>query len=235
VRTGVLAQPFISETLTAEVFYYASTNPLGVCIALPRSRFNGRNPEDGPSDSIDLLGVICQGSATSKACFYGANPILQATSTMRFGDGPRDQVFIGGAELLGERGGICTNCHRGENIFIIHPKADTQTRTPVNSPLGFGIPNLITGAWVDPIVVNSPDWPQNEGPSALFPPDQKNGCLSCHNTVARTADLSQFFGGRFPTVSSKTGDYCDILMKSVGRTMPLLTGLGGFQSFTAML
>src|SRR5690606_24485504 len=65
---------FISASLTAEVFYY---NPAeygdpgeGVCVALPRSQFSGRLPSDGPPDYIALLGVICQGKVTGKACFW---------------------------------------------------------------------------------------------------------------------------------------------------------------------
>jgi hypothetical protein len=209
-RSGVVTPTFAgSSNQIAEAFYYESDSPLGVCIALPRSVFPaGQAPEDGPPERIDLLGVICQGVVSGKACFWdhgfqyvsgGISPF----QTLDFGDGPLSTTFVGGAELVGpgnsNPGGICTNCHRGENVFIIHPASN----------LGLGIPNLMPQVGHDPIVPVG--WPQNPGPTDLFSPTDTSSCLACHNGP---------IGGRFPAVSQQTESYCRILQNTFGTTMP---------------
>jgi hypothetical protein len=62
VSRGVLPNEFISDEKEAEVFTYDSNSPEGLCIALPRTNLN-RN-------RIELLGIICLGKASSKACFW---------------------------------------------------------------------------------------------------------------------------------------------------------------------
>lgn len=239
-QPGVVENSFIgAPEQTAEVFYYPSTSPLGVCIALPRSVFPpGQVPEDGPPLRIELLGVICQGSATGEACFYDASPILFPNDTMRFGLGDPEEFFIGGADLLGKRGGICTKCHLGENVFIMHPKVDAM-ENPINSPLGFGIPNSMSSSFVNARIVDDVTWPENVGPKSLFPPTQTDGCLACHNEAARADPM---FGGRFPEVSDQTPDYCKAILGAslgavagVSPTMPLVGKPGGFASLTALL
>lgn len=201
---------------TAEVFSYDSrndpsdpTNPPGVCIALPRSVFpSGQTPDEGPPSRIALLGVICQGANTGKACFWdngdgwlndvgvpgGVNPLW----TLSFGDGPRTSNFVGGAELGRGLGGNCPSCHQGENVFIIHPT------TPLN------VDNRWPAQWHKPIVPAG--WPENPGPFP-FEPARTDSCLQCHNQPTTV--------GRFPLVSNENRTYCtEILDKVTGLTMP---------------
>lgn len=210
-RAGVIDNEFISDKETAEAFYYESQSPPGVCIALPRSVFpSGQTPEQGPPSYIKLLGVICQGKQTGKACFWdqGDQYVLGGVSpftTLQFGDGTLANSFVGGAELVGPNndnpGGVCSTCHRGENVFIIHPA----------SPFGL-IPNLIPNVWAEPLLPVG--WPGNEGPTSLFAPSDTNTCLSCHRSGG--------IGGRFPEVSNQTSNYCaSVLRRAFGRTMPI--------------
>lgn len=210
VNNGVLDNEFISGGLTAEVFYYQSTAPLGVCIALPRSTFPaGQTPDEGPPTRIDLLGVICQSSVTGAACFWdhgspwrtgGVEPL----ETLLFGDGTVETHFVGGADLAAGNGGVCTDCHRGENVYIMHPE----------TALGLSVPNRMPGVWHEPIVPAG--WPENPGPTNLFGPDESESCLACHRAG------SPIGGGRFPQVSNQTSQYCGtILEQSFGKTMPM--------------
>ncbi|HKY40378.1 MAG TPA: discoidin domain-containing protein [Polyangiaceae bacterium] len=219
VNAGVLDNEFISGGLVAEVFYYQSANPQGVCIALPRSEMDASNIP--VPDGIQLLGVICQGTVSSAACFWDGKNVdrfdtLNFTEQCLMVDGASGTqyitaagkpCFIGGTDLAAPNatGGTCTDCHRGENAFILHPA----------TVLGLNIPNRMPDDWYDPIVDAS--WPQNPGPTTLLDnvPDD-DGCLLCHNRLAPTA----IFGGRFPELSS--GDpFCNVaLTTSFGRTMP---------------
>lgn len=195
---------------TAEVFYYESASPEGVCIALPRSIFPpGQTPDEGPPIFIDLLGVICQGVVSGKACFWdhGTQYIVEGVDpfvTMTFGDGEIETTFRGGADLVDATGsapgGVCTDCHRGENVFFIHPE----------TPLGF-VPSRMPDIWHDPIVPE--DWPENPGPGTLFPaPDSGCALGACHFSPA---------SGRFPTLSTEAGSYCRLLERTLGVSMPL--------------
>jgi hypothetical protein len=220
VNGGVLSPDFLGEIgntgLTAEVFYYVPPNNDGVCIALPRSFMDA----NGIPISIPLNGVICQSVTTSKACFFDLH------NSSRF-DTVQPTGFISGAELDSTKGvgGICTECHRGENVFIIHP----------NSALG-NVPNTMPNAWHDPLVF--PAWTQNPGPTTLFDGAGLDGCTACHSAQGRVNE-GDLFGGRFPDLASPAaGDisgYCNNILKwSVGRTMPLAPRPGGFASFAAL-
>ena len=147
-------------------------------MALPRSNGN----------TIELLGVICQGNDTSKACFWD-NAAVPKGKVVPFED------FVGGADLEGGNG-VCSDCHAGQNVFVVHP----------DTPLDLG-PILIPNAWHDPLVPAG--WPQNPGPSTELDEVVLEGgdgsCLSCHN---------------LPTVS-EVGEYCFfVLMAAIAETMP---------------
>jgi hypothetical protein len=180
---------------TTEVFYFS--NALGTCVALPRSTFPaGQTPEMGPPTVINLLGVICQGITTGKACFWDNSGVSPLT-TLQFGDGPATTHFIGGADLA-QRADVCSDCHRGENVFLIHPA----------TPLGQVI-NRMPTTWHDPIVPAG--WPENPGPFP-FAAGRTDSCLQCHNGPA---------AGRFPQVSNQTLSYCGIMEQTFGLTMPV--------------
>lgn len=140
--------------------------------------------------------------------------------------------WVGGASLVGNKEGICTACHAGENVFINHP----GTATDIN-PLSAGrktstIPttHYFPTNWPNPIVpsadtlMSGAAWPQNPRPiehyNGIHP---ANGCFSCH------AQGQQ--GGRFPKISdlaaldtgNLTKNYChNVLLPSITRT-----GAGG--------
>lgn len=189
-ENGVLDKPFISTSFEAEVFSYKSTDPEGLCIALPRSR----------GDDIMLLGIICQGQKSGRACFWdNSSP---ATGVIPKGEFRALTDFYGGADLVGASGGICTECHAGENVFIVHPE----------SPLV--IDAAKSDQWMTPLVDSS--WPQNPGPTTLLDSvdltSEDRSCLSCHISS---------FGGRFPDVSKELEGYCSMVLETALRqTMP---------------
>lgn len=199
VNRGALANPFISQGATAEVMFFQSTEPEGACIALPRY--------PPGSDRATLFGLICVGTQSRNACFW---------------DNPRDKTFqknvpvpiddfVGGLDLVANAQGVCTDCHAGENPYVIHP----------DEPAFDGItPDIMPTGWHRPLVDAS--WPQNPGPTnALDAQASTRRCDSCHRAGA---------AGRFPDASSQLPGWCGtVFATAVGggatNTMPP-TGLG---------
>jgi hypothetical protein len=187
---GVLENEFISAGLKAEVFTYRSTNPDGVCFALPR--FNTQ------ANHVQLLGVICLGRQSGKVCFWD-----NQKNGVQFFPKPGEVVpfaqFSGGSELLASVGGICTDCHAGENPYVIHPGTV------------LGLPNLadlplFPDDWHQPLV--QPGWPLNPGPLQVT-----GDCAACH--------VKGGPGGRLPAVSTLLSGYCGaVLDTALERTMP---------------
>lgn len=179
--------PMISTNLTAHVYYYQSTTPRGVCIALPRVSGTGE---------VKLLGIICQGNDTNKACFWDNSTFTLPSLTT-----PKPLAnFNGGAGLLGQSGGECTRCHAGENAFNIVPNTATDL-----SALGVSTkPN----DYVAPLVAQT--WQQN-----AMPNDIAGACDVCHNKSAV---------GRLPKFSNEiNGDgFCDSVLRHTfnNNTMP---------------
>ena len=196
---GLLTTKFISQQRDAHVFTLESSSPRGICFALPRPQVLASG-----ESIIDLLGIICQGSDTSKACFWDNQrddrgfPIPKGTVT-------RLSEFAGGAALYGGTGGACTDCHAGENPFIVHP----------GTPLAQG-PLLKPKTWHEPLV--HPVWPQNRGPTTVLDGIASQGsCIACH-TQSNPADPA---AGGFPEVSRKLLGYCkEVLETAFSRTMP---------------
>jgi hypothetical protein len=184
VWNGPLASSLINTGLpTTDVFFFVpNTSPAGVCFALPRRNSAG---------VVKLLGIICQGNETSRACFWdnsGAGgrqfdiaTINTATPLSRFN---------GGAALLNADGGPCTNCHVGENVFNI------QLGTPLNLT-NQGI-DIKPNNFVQPIVPSGTFWSQNTSANTV-----SGKCGDCHSQAGS--------GGRFPALSTQVGGYCDIM------------------------
>ncbi|HVH36141.1 MAG TPA: hypothetical protein VM847_18740, partial [Tahibacter sp.] len=130
---GWKSQGFIPQALQfivgtpAELRTYRSTSPLGMCYALPRYSNNAMT-------TVALDGVICLSEVTSKVCIWdnqmsGTTFSFAAGATIpigapNLGVDALGRYQAGGNELLGGQGGICTDCHAGENPFITHPKAN---------------------------------------------------------------------------------------------------------------
>lgn len=210
---GTFDREFISEGSVAELWLFESSDPPGVCLALPRYVV-----KDGEvTNDIGLLGVICLGTQSNKACFFD-NP---RGKLFRRGDQPSLSEFVGGADLVANGQGTCTDCHAGENPYIVHPeKAPFAGLTDTLRPQG----------WHDPLVVAN--WPQNPGPTNLLDAvPSTQSCAGCH---------TQSFAGRFPEVSNQLGGYCFIVATATGappkRTMPMGGGnIANFQPHIAAL
>ena len=188
---GKLGTKFISAGIDAELFSFETQAPRGTCFALPRSSGN----------TISLLGMICLGTDTSNSCFWD-----NQKNKMQF-DIPKNTAvplsdFAGGADLFTGTGGVCTDCHAGENPFIVHP----------GQPMD--INGLLPKSWPDPLV--HPAWPQNQGPTnaltGIVLNPGEDSCISCHGKPP---------GRRFPQVSTATPGYCSIILpKAIQFTMP---------------
>ena len=184
IFNGDLTNEFILGSKDAKVYTYVSTQPAGICYALPRISGN----------TIDNLGVICLGTDSGNACFWDQASV-GVDEDVPFAD------FVGGADLEFWPGGTCSDCHAGENPFVIHPGTALDTGANIQSP-----------RWHTPLVPTS--WPINPGPTSVldllpFPPG--DSCATCHVAAA---------GGRFPEVSSLPL-YCrDVLKPAIAETMP---------------
>ncbi|MCP3059811.1 hypothetical protein LXT21_13585 [Myxococcus sp. K38C18041901] len=190
VPRGVIRDEFILENLQAELLHYTSTSPPGLCLALPRYRSDGVN--------IDLLGIICLGTVSNKACFWDS----PKPSTFQRGVVTPIEAFKGGAGLVSGTD-MCTDCHAGENPFIVHPE-----RPPFD-----GLATMGSG-WYEPLV--HPDWPQNAGPSSLLEAVASEGrCDSCHRGGG--------IAGRFPSLSMELPGYCVRVLQNAVRPAPLGT------------
>ena len=171
---------------TAEVWVFKT--PLGICYALPRKDAKGE---------IQALGIICQGEESGAACFWdniradGTKITGAATAGMKVND-------MQGGDVLKEN---CTGCHRGENVFIIHPGTPLQqTADSTGANKDPGDPN---GKPTQPLKkpykpIGQPGWGNEPSDLTL----EADGCAFCHE------------------LPKLTPEYCRILKQSVGKTMP---------------
>jgi hypothetical protein len=200
INHGEVANEFLSASLEAELWSYEDPSIDGVCAALPRWA-------DG---TAVLYGVICLSRTTSQICFWD-NP--RDVYFPRYQGTPITQ-FVGGYDLLANDQGDCSDCHAGENPFVVHPNypafADfRQTR------------NLTPNAWPRPIV--PAEYPGNPGPlDQLGPvPTGEVPCDGCH-TVGT--------GIRLPLVSNALPGFCSVVLgQATGgpkQTMPQGGGNG---------
>lgn len=206
----------------ATVWYKVSTDPErpGLCMALPRVQ-TGEVQEQTPDgqwvtrrkQQIGLLGVICQGKTSSQACFWDNDGAFEL---------PLTQVktiandFKSAADLAA-KGDVCTSCHRGENIFIIHPGTNLDIDKKTHAA-GWKFKksesHVRANDWVNPIVVN--DWPKNERWSEaeqrallnvpLVDDEMRpeTSCLDCHSEGGEGGGLGRL----------DDSDYCSAVMWS---------------------
>lgn len=185
---GEVVDPFVDKTtglpdeylLEAELWSWVPSSGEGICLALPRWL------REGPHiDRAETFGLICLGSVSSKACFFD-NPAGQ-----RFERGKRHAIgaFLGGADLAGNNQGECSDCHAGENPFIVHP-----SKAAFASLYGSGDRLVLlspTSGWYEPLVPFG--WPLNPGPERrLDGIDSRSSCLGCHALPALSTDLPGF-------------------------------------------
>lgn len=200
----------------AEVRTYRSTSPEGMCYALPRYT-------DSSLSTVFLDGVICMGKQSSKVCFWDNQWTVGGTvQAFSFPAGTQIPIGVpttpggkyqgGGKEIEFGPGGICTDCHAGENPYIIHPKSNLAVSgPPVLWETLAGAPQNLPSTAVfryDPLVGGT--WPQNQLSQAgsTLP----SACSPCHVKSGN---------GRFPHLSNKIPSYCStILGQAITRSMP---------------
>jgi hypothetical protein len=184
ISQGPLALVFISQGLDAEVFAFKDPSVPGVCYALPRRS----------GTSIELLGIICQSDTTGKVCFWDNKTVENVKIT-----GPDvrlDIDTISNGFTLDEN---CTECHRGDNAFNIHPGTALQLQRP-GAP-GGPYDTSIGPPAVRYAPIGQATW-SNPGPLILTaPPAGQLSCLSCHG-LPQTA-------GSF---------YCSSVLETAART-----------------
>jgi hypothetical protein len=185
VNRGEITTEFLSTTFEAELWTWETD--AGICMALPRWSGN---------DEAELFGLICFGYETGNTCFWDNE---EGEFLSRYQAHTIDDL-IGGAALLDNAQGVCTNCHAGENPFVVDPY----------EPAFAGLWGISGDAWPTPIV--NAEWIGNPGPiSSLGPvPAGQGKCTECHDEAN---------GMRFPLVLDEhTGalSYCETV---VGNTI----------------
>lgn len=202
------SEQFIVGT-PAEVRVFESAD--GMCIALPR--YTGAS-----LTTVMLDGVICLSQITSKVCFWdnsmsNAGFSFSAGSQIPIGVpnlavDPAGRYQAGGAELEFASGGTCTDCHAGENPYIIHPNSNLGTVLFGDLNSALGLPTFGPNRY-DPIVGAS--WPQNALSHAQ--PLVPASCVGCH--------VQGGSGGRFPHLSNEISMYCGtILAQALSVALP---------------
>lgn len=220
-------QQFLTN-VSVEVMTYVSTSPQGMCIALPRS--DDTNSADGVTVVLD--GVVCLGkrpspiTGKSTTCFWdnqmnGVSFAFQKGERIPIGwndpaqvsPNPTGRFMSGGAQLTSVGAGMCTDCHAGQNPFIVHPRNPVPPRAfgqpqfpaaetvlgklakaPLNMPM-FG------DTWYDPIVLAS--WPQNK--KRLNDVYLPGACAGCHAAGGT--------GGQLPHLSTEILGYCNRVLR----------------------
>ncbi|MBI3898238.1 MAG: hypothetical protein HY308_08070 [Gammaproteobacteria bacterium] len=219
---GWKSQGFIPTTdqfivgTPAEVRTYRSASPEGMCYALPRYT-------DATLSTVKLDGVICMGKQSSKVCFWDNQWTVGGTvQSFQFPAGtqipigvpstPGGKYQAGGKEIEFGPGGICTDCHAGENPYIIHPKSNLATSGAAVlweslSQAPQNLPSMPVNRY-DPLVGAS--WPQNQLSQAGS--TVPGVCSGCHVKGGT---------GRFPHLSNEISQYCNtVLGQAITRTMP---------------
>lgn len=124
-RQGDLAAPLIVSGSRAQVYVWASPALRGGCVALPRGT--------GAPGTGDLAGIICQGADSGRACFWDSK---------RRGSGEiipwRDETMVVRELMDANQLPNCTNCHRGNNVFIVSPDDRTWCRLMRGGVIGSG-------------------------------------------------------------------------------------------------
>ena len=190
IRQGDLVHNILSPGGQASVWTWADPARRGACIALPRD--NG-----GPGS---VAGIICQSATTGKACIWDN----MARGDMRRIPAATETLVIrnlqDGRTL--DEGAPCTECHTGNNVFLMSPDDPTwaklmrgpltgpqpspRTFTTVvepqtDSPGGPRFTPIAHASWVNPPLTAGCGGACHAGPNAevqsrwaVIPPDQRS-------------------------------------------------------------
>ncbi len=122
---GTLTQNLLRPGEFAQVWTYSDPAEEGACIALPR----------GSGAPGSLAGIICQSATTGHACFW---------DNIRRNGGPEVALGWRGQRLVinqlkdgSNLNSPCTDCHRGNNVYLISPDDPTWgkvLRGPLSGP-----------------------------------------------------------------------------------------------------
>jgi hypothetical protein len=128
-EVAALLQP--GQVNFAGVWTFFDPTVKGACIALPR----------GTGDFGSLAGIICQSAETGHACFWDSVLRDDDTPTVEEPIGWKGKTLViselkDGSNLQGGTG-ICTECHRGNNVFLISPDDPTWAKV-LRGPLEGG-------------------------------------------------------------------------------------------------
>jgi hypothetical protein len=228
---------------SVEVMTYVSTSPVGMCIALPRS--DDTNPADGVTVALD--GIVCLGkrpspiTGKSTTCFWdnqmngssfeftkGTRIPIGWNDPAQVSPNPTGRYMSGGAQLTSFNAGMCSDCHAGQNPFIVHPRNPVPPRAfgqpqfaAAETVLGklskppFNMP-MFGDTWYDPLVLAS--WPQNK--KRLNDAYVPAACVGCHAAGGS--------GGQLPHLSNELPGYCSRVLRQaiqvgVPHSMPQFT------------
>ncbi len=213
---GELGYTFISQQdsngnpLTAEVYAYqdTSTSTPGTCIALPRARTSSKYSAGGDAD---LIGIICQSSKkvgkSQHACFWDNLELKPNGTTGNRLNGQSNPMTIGYVADGYSLSENCTECHRGNNVFNIHPGTALDLS---QAPASKGGPYPVSAGWYQPIgrsnFTNPPAF--QLGPPGL----SQRSCETCHS-IGSLAGVN---------IKTPARGYCNIIADAAHRTMPPL-------------
>lgn len=152
---------FLSSGPDTEVWTYEAPGGQGLCYGLPRKT----------GDFIDLLGIICQSKSTGKACFWDNRDATTGAQITGVGITLRIAEIQGGDALMEN----CTNCHRGDNAFIIHP--ETPLGKPVDRNPDVRYTPIGQATWSNP---------------PAFSTKGSGACSGCHEIAALNPSICQF-------------------------------------------
>ncbi|CAH1388003.1 hypothetical protein NTGM5_770007 [Candidatus Nitrotoga sp. M5] len=183
-----------SGVVTPVTEVWAYRDPKGICMALPRKKGTGIN-------TIELLGIICQSERTGKACFWdniqragvSGGPPAGTRRSDALSNDMKISDIQGGDELREN----CTQCHRGDNVFMIHPFTPLALKaSPAPGTATFPAPPGLSALDTDPQVryqpipsgrmsgqPSEPDTPWENPPATNL---TAGACANCHEIPALT-------------------------------------------------
>ena len=122
---GKLQTNLLQPGADANVWTYSDPVRRGACIALPRG---------GGGQRAGLSGIICQSATTGRACFWDSrdrddsNPLRQMPALDWTSQRLRIAQLKDASNLTEPGSGVCTDCHRGNNAFLIAPDDPTWAK-----------------------------------------------------------------------------------------------------------
>lgn len=117
-RQGQLSQNILSPGNVAEVWTWAPPSGRGACVALPR------RSGSTPGSPATVAGVICQSATTGNACFWD-NLDRTTLQRIQWDVQPLKINQLQDGSNLAEN---CTNCHQGNNVYLVAPDDPTWCR-----------------------------------------------------------------------------------------------------------